>query len=91
MVAVMVPESKAEEVTEKESEVARDEQIVGGRAEQDKRESMEENLEKLAALNLGNDPSLQPRFSTAILRLVSAFAGIGALVLIYFIAKLFVL
>ena len=87
----MVPESNEEEVNEKKSEVASDEQITGGRAEQDKRETMEENLEKLAALNLSNDPSLQPRFSTAILRLVSAFAGIGALVLIYFIAKLFVL
>ncbi len=57
---------------------------------QERSESLEENLEKLAALNLGNDMSLQPRYSTAVIRLVSALAGIGALVLIYFITKLFI-
>lgn len=57
---------------------------------QERSESLEENLEKLAALNLSNDQSLQPRFSTAVLRLVSALAGIGALLLIYFILKLFI-
>ena len=52
-------------------------------------ESIEENLEKLAALNLSNDHSMQPRFSTAMIRLVSAAAGIGVLLLIYLIVKLF--
>ena len=85
----MVPESDEKEVTG-ENEFAREEQTSGVRTEQDKRETMEENLEKLAALNLGSDQSLQPRFSTSIIRLVSALAGIGALVLIYFILKLFV-
>ncbi len=50
----------------------------------------EENLERLAALNLSSDRILQPRFSTAMIRLVSALAGVAALVLIYFIFKLFV-
>ena len=52
-------------------------------------ESIEENLEKLAALNLSTDQSMQPRFSTAMIRLVSATAGIGALLLIYLVVKLF--
>jgi hypothetical protein len=90
MVVVMVAESDENEVTAEKLEVANEEQINGVRAEQDKRETLEENLEKLAALNLSNDASLQPRFSTAIIRLVSALAGIGALVLIYFLLKLFV-
>ena len=58
--------------------------------DQKKRESLEENLERLAALNLSNDPSLQPRFSTAVIRLVSALTGAALLVLIYFIFRLFV-
>ena len=86
----MVPESDGQEVTGEKPEVASEEQKNGVRAELDKRESMEENLERLAALNLSNDQSLQPRFSTSIIRLVSALAGIGTLVLIYFILKLFV-
>ena len=57
--------------------------------EKNRNESIEENLEKLAALNLSNDQSLQPRFSTAMIRLVSAAAGIGALLLIYLVVKLF--
>lgn len=61
-----------------------------GSAGQDRSESLEENLERLAALNLSNDQSLQPRFSTSMIRLVSAAAGIGALLLIYLIMKLFV-
>lgn len=65
-------------------------QSSNGIAGQDRSESLEENLERLAALNLSNDQSLQPRFSTAMIRLVSAVAGIGALVLIYLIMKLFV-
>ena len=57
--------------------------------EKNRNESIEENLEKLAALNLSNDQSMQPRFSTAMIRLVSAAAGIGALLLIYLVVKLF--
>lgn len=57
--------------------------------EKNRNESIEENLEKLAALNLSNDQSIQPRFSTAMIRLVSAAAGIGALLLIYLVVKLF--
>ena len=57
--------------------------------EKNRNDSIEENLEKLAALNLSNDQSMQPRFSTAIIRLVSAAAGIGALLLIYLVVKLF--
>ena len=86
----MVPENDEKEVTGEKPDVASEKQITGVRAEQDKRESMEENLEKLAALNLSNDQSLQPRFSTSIIRLVSALAGIGALLVIYFILKLFI-
>ncbi len=86
----MVPESDEKEVKGEKIEVAREEQITGVRAEKDKRESMEENLEKLAALNLSNDQSLQPRFSTSMIRLVSALAGLGTLVMIYFIFKLFI-
>ncbi len=61
-----------------------------GVADEKKRESIEENLERLAALNLSNDQSLQPRFSTAVIRLVSALAGAVLLVLIYFIFRLFI-
>lgn len=57
--------------------------------EKNRNESIEENLEKLAALNLSNAQSMQPRFSTAMIRLVSAAAGIGALLLIYLVVKLF--
>lgn len=57
--------------------------------EKNRNDSIEENLEKLAALNLSNDQSMQPRFSTAMIRLVSAAAGIGALLLIYLVVKLF--
>ena len=57
--------------------------------EKNRNESIEENLRKLAALNLSNDQSMQPRFSTAMIRLVSAAAGIGALLLIYLVVKLF--
>jgi predicted TIM-barrel fold metal-dependent hydrolase len=57
--------------------------------EKNRNESIEENLEKLAALNLSNDLSMQPRFSTAMIRLVSAAAGIGVLLLIYLVVKLF--
>ena len=87
MVAAMVPESDEKELREETAEVNSEEQITGV---QNRKESMEENLERLAALNLGNDQSLQPRFSTSIIRLVSALAGIGTLVLIYFILKLMV-
>ena len=90
MVAAMVPESDNQEVTEEKFEVSNEEQIIGVKDGQDRKESMEENLERLAALNLSNDTSLQPRFSTSIIRLVSALAGIGTLVLIYFIFKLFI-
>ena len=55
-----------------------------------KDESLEENLEKLAALNLSSDRSMQPRLSNAMIRLVSAAAGIGALVLLYYLFKLFI-
>lgn len=52
-----------------------------------KDESLEDNLEKLAALNLSSDRSMQPRLSNAMIRLVSAAAGIGALVLLYYLLK----
>ena len=57
--------------------------------EKNRNESIQENLEKLAALNLSTDQSMQPRFSTAMIRLVSAAAGFGALLLIYLVVKLF--
>ncbi len=86
----MVPESDNKEVRMENIEG----KVTGQTSEllnnQERSESLEENLEKLAALNLGNDMSLQPRYSTAVIRLVSALAGIGALVLIYFITKLFI-
>jgi len=56
---------------------------------QPKSESMDENLERLAALNLSNDHSFQRRYSNALIRLVSAAAGLAVLFLIYFIIKLF--
>ena len=90
MVAAMVPESDNQEVKEEKLEVSNEEQIIGVKDGQDRKESLEENLERLAALNLSNDTSLQPRFSTSIIRLVSALAGIGTLVLIYFVFKLFI-
>ena len=90
MVAAMVPERDDKEVTGEKPEITSEEQIRGKRPAPDRKESMEENLERLAALNLGNDQSLQPRFSTSIIRLVSALAGIGTLVLIYFVFKLFI-
>lgn len=52
--------------------------------------SLEENLERLAAVNLSSDRSLEPRLSTAMIRLVSALAGVGFLLLFYLIFKLFV-
>ena len=86
----MVPEIDEQQVTGEKPAVTREEQISSGPNAQDRKESMEENLERLAALNLGNDQSMQPRFSTSIIRLVSALAGIGTLVLIYFVFKLFI-
>lgn len=87
-------------VTDMDPEI--DEQVMDGKKpvdsarggitkaqEKNRSESIEENLEKLAALNLSNDQSMQPRFSTAMIRLVSAAAGIGALLLIYLVVKLF--
>ena len=53
-------------------------------------QSIEENLERLAAVNLSSDRSLEPRLSTAMIRLVSALAGIGVLVLLYLLFRLFV-
>ena len=90
MVAAMVPERDNQEVTEEKLEVTNEEQIIGAKDGPAPKESMEENLERLAALNLSNDQSLQPRFSTSVIRLVSALAGIGTLVLIYLIFKLFI-
>lgn len=90
MVAAMVPENDKKEVTRETPQVTSEELISNERPALDRKESMEENLEKLAALNLGNDQSMGPRFSTSIIRLVSALAGIGTLVLIYFIVKLLV-
>ena len=86
----MVPERDNQEVTEEKLEVTNEEQIIGVKDGPDRKESMEENLERLAALNLSNDQSLQPRFSTSVIRLVSALAGIGTLVLIYLVFKLFI-
>ena len=89
MVAHMDPETDQEVMEgEKPEDVSRS-QTPSGAVENERSESLEENLEKLAALNLSNDQSLQPRFSTAMIRLVSAAAGIGALVLIYLVTKLF--
>ena len=86
----MVPDSDNQEVTGEKSAITNEKQITGVKDGQDRKESMEENLERLAALNLSNDQSLQPRFSTSIIRLVSALAGLGTLVMIYFIFKLFI-
>ena len=86
----MVPDSDNQEVTGEKSEITNEKQITGVKDGQDRKESMEENLERLAALNLSNDQSLQPRFSTSMIRLVSALAGLGTLVMIYFIFKLFI-
>ncbi|MBT8344915.1 MAG: hypothetical protein KJO28_01330 [Desulfofustis sp.] len=86
----MDPKRDEKEATAVKPEVTSVEKIIGEQAGRDRKESMEENLERLAALNLSNDQSLQPRFSTSIIRLVSALAGIGTLILIYFIVKLFV-
>lgn len=86
----MVPESDNKEVRMENIEGKVTGQTSDQLNNQERSESLEENLEKLAALNLGNDMSLQPRYSTAVIRLVSALAGIGALVLIYFITKLFI-
>ena len=63
--------------------------IAKHKASPDQGQSLEENLEKLAALNLSSDKSMQPRLSNAMIRLVSAAAGIGALILLYYIFKLF--
>lgn len=65
-------------------------QPAGEDSKPKKDESLEENLEKLAALNLSSDRSMQPRLSNAMIRLVSAAAGIGALVLLYYLFKLFI-
>ena len=54
----------------------------------DNSESVNENLQRLATLNLSSDRSLQPRFSNGVVKLISAVAGLGALALIYFFLKL---
>lgn len=53
-------------------------------------DSMEEQLERLAALNLSSAYATQSRFSPTIIRLISAAAGVAALLLIYFCFKLFI-
>lgn len=62
-------------------------EFIAGRATD---RSLEENLERLAAVNLSSDRSLEPRLSTAMIRLVSALAGAGLLVLIYLMFRLFI-
>lgn len=52
--------------------------------------SMDEHLERLAALNLSSTYATHSRFSPTIIRLISAVAGLAALLLIYFCFKLFV-
>jgi len=59
-------------------------------SKQESGQSLEENLERLAAVNLSSDTSLEPRLSTAMIRLVSALAGVGFLLLLYLIFKIFV-
>jgi hypothetical protein len=86
----MVHKSDEKKATGEQPGGTSEELTNGVRAESQKRESLEENLEKLAALNLIDDQSLQPRYSTAIIRMISALAGIVALVLIYLILKLFI-
>ena len=86
----MVTESDKQQVTIEKNDTGGGERNNGVHTDQERGESLEENLEKLAALNLGSDQSLQPRLSTSVIRLVSALAGIGALLLIYFIMKLFI-
>ena len=89
MVADMDPETdeKVTDVGKPEDASMRQSSI--GTVETNRSESIEENLEKLAALNLSNDQFTQPRLSTSMIRLVSAVAGIGALVMIYLVVKLF--
>ena len=52
--------------------------------------SIEENLERLAALNLSSAYATRSKFSPTIIRLISAASGIAALLLIYFCFKLFI-
>jgi hypothetical protein len=52
--------------------------------------SLEDNLERLAVVNLSSDRSLEPRLSTAMIRLVSALTGAALLVLIYLLFKLII-
>ncbi len=60
---------------------------IAGRASD---QTLEEQLERLAAVNLSSDRSLEPRLSNAMIRLVSALAGVGLLGLIYLLFKLFI-
>lgn len=62
-------------------------ELTAGRATN---QSLEENLARLAAANLSSDRSLEPGLSTAMIKLVSALAGVGSLVLIYLLLKLFI-
>lgn len=89
MVADMDPETEEKVVDGGNPESGLKRQSPNETVSKDRSESIEENLEKLAALNLINDQSMQPRLSTAMIRLVSAAAGIGALVVIYLVVKLF--
>lgn len=52
--------------------------------------SMEEHLERLAALNLSSTYASRSRLSPAIIRLLSAAAGFAVLLLIYLLFKLFI-
>lgn len=52
--------------------------------------SVEEQLEKLAELNLSSTYASRSRFSPVVIRLLSAATGIAVLLLIYLCFKLFI-
>ncbi len=52
--------------------------------------SVEEQVERLAALNLSNASASRSRFSPTVIRLLSAMSGVAALLVLYFCFKLFV-
>ena len=52
--------------------------------------SMEEHLERLAELNLSSAYNSRSSMSPAIIRMISAAAGVALLLLIYLLFKLFI-
>ena len=52
--------------------------------------TVQEQMERLAALNLSSASLSRSRFSPTVIRLLSAMAGVAALLVLYFCFKLFV-